>query len=205
MKTLRREAFETIKKVWKNRTQNMNHAPAEDAFLDSVFMDMVDSLSELRGFSFLKTDEERPAYVLNVLNVPENFPLEWKIAAGQTPKQEQIDENKLIQEALNTFEQDLQLPGNWQWYAVKPAEEKIWKALREFIVKKYVENPKAFAEYQTWRTQPFASGKMSNRAIKNAPQDFEASWTDFLAGNSMYGQRQVLEKKTDVNDIPLSY
>lgn len=136
-----------------------------------------------------RTDEERPAYVINTSNIPENFSLEWQIAAGQTPKQEEIDQNQLIQEALNTFESDMQLPGNWQWYAVKPAEEKIWKALREFIVKKYVENPKAFAEYQTWRTQPFASGKMSNRAIKNAPQDFEASWSDFLASNAMYGKK----------------
>lgn len=184
MTTLRREAISLIESILIPAYSD--NPQTEDAinYAKEQAQKIADALAKLRGFSFLQTDEEQPAYGF----LPQSD-LAWTIAAGNKIEQAQIDETKLIQEALNTFESDMQLPGNWQWYAVKPAEEKIWKALREFIVKKYVENPKAFAEYQTWRTQPFASGKMSNRAIKNAPQDFEASWSDFLASNAMYGKK----------------
>lgn len=88
--------------------------------------------------------------------------------------------------ALLAFERDMRTPGNWTWYPSKTTQEPEWRALRNFIVKLYAEDEKCFEKYNTWRTQPYVKGAMSNRQIKNYPADFEASWSDYLAHSTMY-------------------
>ncbi len=88
--------------------------------------------------------------------------------------------------ALLAFERDMRTPGNWTWYPSKTTQEPEWRALRNFIVKLYAEDEKCFEKYNTWRTQPYVKGAMSNRQIKNYPADFEASWSDYVAHSTMY-------------------
>lgn len=87
MATLRREAFEKIKGVWNKKTSNMNHAPEENNFIDSMLYDMVDSILELRGFAFLKTDEEQPAYGFDL----EESDIAWTIAAEKKVTQKYVN------------------------------------------------------------------------------------------------------------------
>lgn len=129
----------------------------------------------------------------------------WGILAGLP-----IDttDAKIETDALTTFERDMQLPDNWRWYPAKGSEDSAWKYLREFVVKTYRENPKAFQAYQTWRTQPYARGAMSNLAIKRNPENFPASWSDFLASSAMYGVTKgqgVRPVDVDDNDVPITY
>lgn len=135
--------------------------------------------------------------------------LDWQIAAGVEIKQETIDEAVLEKAALDTFERDMQVASNWEWYPAKGSNERAWKYLREFVVNVYKEDKKAFEKYQTWRTQPFARGAMSNLAIKRRPEDFPSSWTDFLASTMYEKPRRVVsdDERTDLDatGAPISY
>ncbi len=133
--------------------------------------------------------------------------LEWKIKADEEITDDDLDENKLLENALHAFESDMQLPGNWKWNGATNNEEKVWKSLREFIVEQYKKDDTCFQAYQTWRTQPYARGAMSNLKIKRNPEDFPASWTDFLASYAMYGKKvnTVSTPKLDDNGIVISY
>jgi len=101
---------------------------------------------------------------------------------GQIPVMEQP--------ALDAFQMALQTPMNWNWYPAKTTEEKTWRDFRSYIVGLFEADKRCFAKYQTWRTQPYARGAMSNLAIKRNPENFPASWSDFLASSSMYGKEQ---------------
>ena len=130
--------------------------------------------------------------------------MDWAVA-GVEITQEEIDAENFTKKALDTFETDMGCPKNWTWYPAKTSEETAWRILREFVVEKYREDPNAFQRYQTWRTQPYSSGRMSNLAIKRSPEDFPASWSDFLASSAMYGSKQEAKVETDDNDIPMTY
>src|SRR5688572_10831829 len=196
MTTLRRELrikFDSF----LNRFDFYNNLTEADQNL--VLDGLAHEALELRGF---RTDDLRPELDFS------KMPMDWKILAGLPITEEDFAE--IEKEALDTFERDMQTPGNWNWYPAKGSEEKAWKYLREFVVKLYKENQKSFQAYQTWRTQPFAKGAMSNLAIKRNPENFPASWTDFLASNAMYGhkiKRVPQEERTDLDDqgIPMSY
>lgn len=121
---------------------------------------------------------------------PELLSVENQIYAGV--KQVTIPEQN--QEALTTFERDLQLPANWQWFPAKTTDEKAMSHLRRFVIEQYAKDNKAFEKYQTWRNQPYVKGSMSNLSIKRNPENFQASWSDYLASSAMYGTGL---KKTD--------
>ncbi len=132
----------------------------------------------------------------------------WAILSGENLSQEEIDENNLIQKALETFEIDMNTPKeNWSWYPARTSEDKAWKILREFVVARYKEDPKSFEKYQTWRTNPYARGAMSNLAIRRSPEEFPASWSDYLAHSAMYPQKasQTTFVETDSSGAPKSY
>ena len=49
---------------------------------------------------------------------------------------------------------------------------------------------------------------MSNLAIKRNPENFPASWSDFLASSAMYGVTKgqgVRPVDVDDNDVPITY
>ncbi len=132
----------------------------------------------------------------------------WLVLSGENMSQEEIQEEELKRKALEAFEVDMNMPKeNWSWYPARSSEDPAWKLLREFVVEQYKKDKKCFQTYQTWRTQPFARGAMSNLAIKKNPENFPASWTDFLASNAMYGKpvQPTRPVDTDENDVPISY
>lgn len=92
-------------------------------------------------------------------------------------------------EALKAFERDMQCPGSWSWYPAKSTDEPAWKYLREFVVKTYQADPKAFEKYYTWSKQPYSRGAMTVLGIKRNPADFELSWAAFCASD-MYSPKQ---------------
>jgi hypothetical protein len=106
--------------------------------------------------------------------------------------------------ALEAFERDMQLPASWQWYPAKASKEREWKAFREFVIKTYRADPKAFSKYNTWRNQPFVKGAKSNTQIKDYPADFEVSWSDYLRANPQASE-QSRSVSVDDNGIPETY
>jgi len=116
--------------------------------------------------------------------------IEAAIWQGRPVTEDDIDPYKSEREALVAFETALHLPGNWEWYPAKTTQAKEWAQLREFVKKQYSQDPGQFEKYHRWRNEKYARGAMSNRAIKAAPADFQASWSDFLASFAMYGNSE---------------
>ena len=86
-------------------------------------------------------------------------------------------------EALKAFERDLQCPGSWSWYPAKSSDEPAWKSLREFVVKTYQSDPKAFEKYYTWARDPFSRGAKLPIHIRQDPTCFEYAWQAYQAAN----------------------
>ena len=195
MKTLRRELRQTIFDVLEKYYQD--NPPSEEASSHNrdISVIMAYEILELQAF---KTDEEKPKYDVSRAG------LEWALLGEAGIEQEQIDRNILEKEAQDAFEHDLQLPANWFWYG-KGTEDKVLADLRAFVVEQYSKDRKCFQKYQTWRIQPFARGAMSNLAIKRSPENFRASWSDYLASNAMYGKKDDQEPTVDANGVPVSY
>jgi hypothetical protein len=122
--------------------------------------------------------------------IPENTisGIEASIWQGRPTVESDMPENTLDTPALDAFQSALQTPMNWNWYPAKSTEEKTWRDFRTYLISLYDSDPNCFSKYQTWRTQPYARGAMSNLAIKRNPENFPASWSDFLASSSMYGE-----------------
>lgn len=166
---------------------------------EQIINDLMEQLSDA-ALTAIK-DEKRPK-----INLAKADPF-WALVHGEDIEQSALDENKIDALALETFERDMRVPDNWTWSAARGSEDKAWKMLRDFVVKMYREDQLAFQRYQTWRTQPYARGAMSNLAIKKNPENFPASWSDFLASSAMYGHKNTPTRpvETDDNGIPLSY
>lgn len=130
----------------------------------------------------------------------------WAILKGEPITYDGVRENAILErEALESFERCLQLPGSWQWYGGNSSDERALKDLRDFVIETYRKDQDAFTKYQTWRTQPFARGAMSNLAIKKNPENFRLSWTDYLANSTGTKSVKAPDVQTDDNDIPLTY
>lgn len=84
-------------------------------------------------------------------------------------------------EALKAFERDVQCPGSWSWYPAKSSDEPAWKALRDFVVRIYQSDPKAFEKYYTWASQPFSRGAKTIGQIREDPTCFEYAWAAYIA------------------------
>lgn len=214
MTTLRRDLRTNLREVLvlENIIQPQNTNMDYEDWLDSFATKLADTALELRGFAKLATDETQPEYRagseewkrakreqlgLHKKNV------ELAILGGEQIEQGAIETKRLEKEALDAFESALQLPGNWTWYPARSSEEKAWKELREFIVKLYQEDKDGFTRYQTWRMQPYSRGAMGNRAIKNSPADFPASWSDFKASEIPSRLKRVSNSKDVDGEIYL--
>lgn len=142
-----------------------------------------------------KTDETKGTYT------PKG--IEQKIWAGLPVEQSDLDNGEEI--ALDAFQSALQTPLNWNWYPAKTTEEKTWRDFRSYVLSLYQTDKNCFTKYQTWRTQPYARGAMSNLAIKRNPENFPASWSDFLASTSMYSKQESKPVEFDADGTPASY
>ncbi len=173
--TLRRQLIQTIKPI----IDSWNCHDEDGIMVEEI----ADSVIKLRAFSNLK---------------PAKMSIDW-LAAGVEVTQDQIDKENLEEEALNRFETDMGCPKNWSWYPSRTSEEAVWRQLREFVIEKYKENPTCFQAYQTWRTNPFARGAMSNVGIINYPEKFQASWSDFLSQNQQYIKKETKFQSRNLN------
>ena len=128
--------------------------------------------------------EESPAIPLRVKRVNTKKPqikgIEAAMFGGREVTEEDIPSND---EALKAFERDLQCPGSWSWYPAKSSDEPAWKSLREFVVKTYQSDPKAFEKYYTWARDPFSRGAKLPIHIRQDPTCFEYAWQAYQAAN----------------------
>ena len=129
--------------------------------------------------------------------------LDW-LAAGVDVTQEELDKEAFEEKALHTFETDMGCPKNWTWYPARTSEEAAWRILREFVVEKYTDDPKCFQTYKTWSTTDYARGAMGVLAIKRNPENFPASWQDFLSANPSAKNGRVATK-VDKSGTPITY
>lgn len=182
MTTLRRELIQKVKPI----LESWNCHDEEGDLLTEI----VDAVLELRAFK-PKLDTAKMG-------------IDW-LAAGVMVSQEQIDAEKFEKKALEAFEIDMGCPKNWDWYPSRTSEDAAWRILREFVVEQYRKDPKCFQAYKTWSTQPFSTGKMGVLAIKRNPENFPASWSDFLAANPNYGKQEERVSKTDSSGAPITY
>jgi hypothetical protein len=194
MTTLRREIRKKIEEVLIDRFASYIEWGESSGLFASVAEEIADAMNSNNPNFF----NDKPKF-----DVKQADPA-WQLFHGETP-----DNSKLLfeKEAFDTFERDMKTPDNWYWFPAKTSDEKAFKFFREFVIKLYTEDRKAFEKYQTWRTQPYARGAMSNLAIKRNPENFPASWTDFLASSAMYGGKNAQPKpvQTDDKGTPITY
>ena len=106
--------------------------------------------------------------------------VEWAILAGEEVKPEDILRQEIVYEALTAFERDIKFnPLPWD-------SSKTWERLKNFVIAEYQKDSLIFAKYKTWQQNEGKFVAMSNRKIKERPEDFIACWPDFLAHSAMY-------------------
>ena len=104
----------------------------------------------------------------------------WAILAGEEVKPEDILRQEIVYEALTAFERDIKFnPLPWD-------SSKTWERLKNFVIAEYQKDNLIFAKYKTWQQNDGKFVAMSNRKIKERPEDFIACWPDFLAHSAMY-------------------
>lgn len=192
MTTLRRELRQRI-------IDELNKLEAED-ILDIGFDGSVDKSA---------VADRLADSVLEVVNKktekPTNDPM-WNFLHGIDVTQEEIDDNKLAEEAKQTFEMHMKFnPLPW-------SSTQAWTKLEKFVVEQYKKDKLIFAKYKTWQQGEGKYDALSNRKIKERPDDFISCFPDFLAHSAMYGQPETQKSDqqtqmfaTDDNDIPISY
>lgn len=142
--------------------------------VDSTLVDLVESTPPIEKLAPSISRVKRVKSTQNIKGI------EAAMFMGR-PVQE--DDLPIGIEALQAFERDMQVPGNWSWYPAKTSDEKEWQEFREFVIKTYAADNQAFSKYRTWSAQPFSRGAMGIRSIKQRPADFQASWSDYLASS----------------------
>jgi hypothetical protein len=82
---------------------------------------------------------------------------------------------KLKDTAPKMFEKALGFSKPLPWWS-----NKEWTAFSEWVCNRYAESKISFGEYQIWRSDKYASGKMTNPRIRGFPAEFYDSWDMFL-------------------------
>lgn len=179
MTTLRREAKNKIADILDD------YIPAEA--IDPATERILDTLSELRGFSFLREDSMK------------NAGMEWLIVAGEEVKQEQIDQNVLAMNACNEFEAALNFnPLQWDL-------NKEWQRLKRFVIEQYEKDSGVFRKYAEWREgQGKFKGAMNNKNILDKPLRFIDLFPSFMASVVLSRPKSASISK-DSNDAPMTY
>ena len=120
---------------------------------------LADAAKEVRAFQFQPQTIEQAIYM--------DVPVTDEIA----------DTEKLKTTATKAFEAALGFnrKGLPWWDG-----DKDWKELGEWVCDRYQESKTSFGEYQIWRSDQYASGKMSNKRIAGFPAEFYFSWDDFM-------------------------
>lgn len=228
MTTLRREVIKTLYNQivsseffsgasahWEEYDQWTKETSLEAAKKFSA--SLADAILSLRGFSFLATDEERPEY--NVENAPtetqeapkagseawkalkrselEKTNPELSLFRGELPQKAALDASVSRLGALETFERDMRFnPLPWD-------SDAAWQKFSKFVVKEHEKDPLIFAKYKTWQENEGKYQSLSNRKIRQKPQEFIDCFPDFLAHSVMY--RKPAEQVANVSRNTLQY
>lgn len=186
MTTLRREVVNIILDYvyeW-NRTHN-------DIYDSEKFAEeLADLILALRAFK--ATDEEKPEYKVGSdgWKKAKRAELESKnpelaLYSGEPVSQETIGAITQRKEALDAFERDMKF-NPLPWYT-----DRAWEKFGDFVVREYQKDPLIFAKYKTWQQNEGKYNALSNRKIRQNPQEFVDCFPDFLAHSSMYGKTQT--------------
>jgi hypothetical protein len=101
--------------------------------------------------------------------------IENAIASNQPVTEEMAAQAKLKDTAPKMFEKALGFSKPLPWWS-----NKEWTAFSEWVCNRYAESKISFGEYQIWRSDKYASGKMTNPRIRGFPAEFYDSWDMFL-------------------------
>jgi hypothetical protein len=101
--------------------------------------------------------------------------IENAIASNQPVTEEMAAQAKLRDTAPKMFEKALGFSKPLPWWS-----NKEWTAFSEWVCNRYAESKISFGEYQIWRSDKYASGKMTNPRIRGFPAEFYDSWDMFL-------------------------
>jgi hypothetical protein len=104
--------------------------------------------------------------------------LEWTLAKDGATSEEiegALAQAKLRDTAPKMFEKALGFSKPLPWWS-----NKEWTAFSEWVCNRYAESKISFGEYQIWRSDKYASGKMTNPRIRGFPAEFYDSWDMFL-------------------------
>lgn len=158
--TLRRELRQKFVEILVGTIDHMDGAFTTDEIAEKL----TDAALELRGFS-------KPAVNLK------NADPAWSILAGEA-----IVIDPIIEEAKDAFERGLRFnPLPW-------GMNKQWDKLEKFVVQEYKKDALIFIKYKTWQEGDGKYVALSNRKIKEKPEDFIACFPDFLAHVEMYSK-----------------
>ena len=107
--------------------------------------------------------------------------VDWKIVAGEKISQSEVDRTVLIQDAQNSFEQEL------HFMTLPWASTKDWEKFGKWMVSEYEKDSQVWRKYQTWRVgNGKYQGLMSNNKIAQKPLLFrDADFPTFLAHTGM--------------------
>ena len=101
--------------------------------------------------------------------------LDWKLAHGQTPSEEELRQAKLKDEAPKMFERAFGF-GTLPWVS-----NKAWQKFQTFITDIYTQDQLAFGNYIVWRGGAGKYKAMSNKQIRMNPQMFiDTGWMEFV-------------------------
>jgi len=208
MKTLRNELIDTIKETLVDELGGLlDPKEYEDNFLVAT-QSVADAILQLRAFSRLQTDEEQPEY--SVGKEAEDAPAvgseEWKVLkrtelekanpelalfGGGFPQKDAMGASVSRLEALQAFERDMRFnPLPWD-------SERDWQKFSKFVVAEYQKDKLIFTKYKTWQENEGKYQALSNRKIRQKPQEFVDCFPDFLAHSAMYGKRVVEEARAE--------
>ena len=166
MTTLRREAIQKAESILIPAYSD--NPPTEESieYAKQQAERVVDALLELRGFYFLKTDEEKPTYNLSIENA---------IYAGLPVTEEMAEAASIRNNAPRQFENALGFSKPLAWWSNKECT-----AFAEWVCEIYAEDKLAFGNYNIWRHTPYTKGGMSNNRIRGFVKEFYDSWDMFM-------------------------
>lgn len=196
MTTLRREIFTIILDEIRSEATDIRLHDGQVELSERL----ADRVISLRAFK--ATDDEQPEYQVESIpaetqEVPKAGSEAWKalkrlelektnpelsLFRGVLPDKDALYASVSRLGALETFERDMRFnPLPWDSSAA-------WQKFSKFVVKEHEKDPLIFSKYKTWQENEGKYQALSNRKIRQKPQEFVDCFPDFLAHSAMYGK-----------------
>jgi len=187
MSTLRREALEIVEGILIHAYSDNPQTQDAIDYAREQAEKIVDKLLELRGFSFLATDEEQQPYNIEEADVA------WSMLANKPITQKQVNKQAETFEFETMIDVQLaRLPLNWRGFRDQDKEN-----FRKFLKNERKEYGRELEVFINWWMS-------DERRVANPPWKLETikiKWLEAFKNAS----KPVAEVKTDANDAPISY